>query len=225
MGSRMKTPRNAGRFFHIQTNSKSRLGFRAVRGGIVWFPVSRSATDRATPHPISGTRNGNNCTFNSGTGRTIQSGFQLHSRQSTIFHSNLTFLRPFQQGRTGKSNIILVLGRSLTGNNFFPFQNRRLRSGLQRADFTHSTGHLGTGGVVLVLRDGNGGQDADDRDHDHQFDQSKTLLSFHEYLHVVCIGQTPSPSKAGCMPTFQTPSFRNSRGDFESVPLSPAGNM
>lgn len=36
-----------------------------------------------------------------------------------------------------------------------------------------------TNGVVLVGRQGNCSQDADDRNHDHQFNQGKTFLSFH----------------------------------------------
>src|SRR5690349_4058853 len=40
-------------------------------------------------------------------------------------------------------------------------------------------GHFGTNRVVLVRRDGDGGQDADDRDDDHKFDQRKALLFFH----------------------------------------------
>ncbi len=32
---------------------------------------------------------------------------------------------------------------------------------------------------VLVRRNGDRSQDADDRDHDHQFDQGETFLDFH----------------------------------------------
>ena len=41
--------------------------------------------------------------------------------------------------------------------------------------------HLRTHRVVLVSRDGDRHQDAEDRDHDHQFDQGKALLHL---LHV-----------------------------------------
>ena len=37
--------------------------------------------------------------------------------------------------------------------------------------------HLRAGDVVLIRRQRDGGQDADDRNHDHQFDQGKTLLN------------------------------------------------
>jgi len=40
--------------------------------------------------------------------------------------------------------------------------------------------YLGADGVVLISRQRNRRQNADNRDHDHQFDQGKTLLnSFH----------------------------------------------
>src|SRR5690606_6753730 len=42
--------------------------------------------------------------------------------------------------------------------------------------------NLRADGVVLVGRDGDGHQDAEDRDHDHQFDQGKALL---DLLHGV----------------------------------------
>jgi hypothetical protein len=46
----------------------------------------------------------------------------------------------------------------------------------------HDFRHLRTLGVVLVRGQGHGGQDADDRDHDHQFDQGKAFLelTLHE---------------------------------------------
>ncbi len=40
----------------------------------------------------------------------------------------------------------------------------------------HRLGHLRAGHVVLIRRDRDRGQDADDRNHDHQFDQRETLL-------------------------------------------------
>ena len=52
---------------------------------------------------------------------------------------------------------------------------------LQTAGQLHRLSDLGAGGVVVVGRQGHGGQDTDDRDHDHQFDQSETLLNA---LHV-----------------------------------------
>src|SRR5439155_4738003 len=43
--------------------------------------------------------------------------------------------------------------------------------------------HFGLNRVGLVRRQRNGRQDADDRDHDHQFDQGKTLLdTLHGFL-------------------------------------------
>lgn len=43
-------------------------------------------------------------------------------------------------------------------------------------------GNMGTLGVVLVSRQRDGCQNADDRDDDHQFDQGKTLLSFLNHV-------------------------------------------
>src|SRR5690606_20531471 len=45
------------------------------------------------------------------------------------------------------------------------------QTSLQSGGGSHAFGDLGADGVVLVGRDGHGGQDADDRNHDHQFDK------------------------------------------------------
>jgi hypothetical protein len=53
--------------------------------------------------------------------------------------------------------------------------------GLADAGRVHQLGHFRANGVVLVRRDGDGGQDADDRNDDHQFDKGEALLDFlHE---------------------------------------------
>ena len=53
--------------------------------------------------------------------------------------------------------------------------------------FTICTIHLGTRGVILILRNSNCSQNTDDRHNDHQFDQGKTLLTMihFDFLHVI----------------------------------------
>ncbi len=46
--------------------------------------------------------------------------------------------------------------------------------------------HFGALGVVLISRESHGSQNTDDRNHDHQFDQGKTLL--HGTLHKFLLG-------------------------------------
>src|SRR5690606_35558143 len=89
-------------------------------------------------------------------------------------------------------------------------------------------GNLRTDGVVLIRRQRDGGQDGDDRDDDHQFDQGKALLllHFHSPRAVVWKGtrfpQEPlplagtrvrgfprCPSVAGCVPTSPRPPCRH----------------
>ncbi len=53
---------------------------------------------------------------------------------------------------------------------------------LLAADERNRLGELGFRDVVLIGRDRNGGQDADDRDHDHEFDQGEPLLTVHGFL-------------------------------------------
>jgi hypothetical protein len=56
--------------------------------------------------------------------------------------------------------------------------------------FTEATHGLGTGDIVLILGNGDGGQNADDGDHDHQFDQGKALLlCFHDSFLSGCVEQ------------------------------------
>src|SRR5690606_4739937 len=54
--------------------------------------------------------------------------------------------------------------------------NDRLERGHAAADVGQTSRHLRPGDVVLVGRQRDGGQDGDDRDHDHQFDQGETSL-------------------------------------------------
>jgi len=56
--------------------------------------------------------------------------------------------------------------------------------GLQAAGEVEAFSNLRTGHVVLVGRDGDRGEDADDRDDDHEFDEGETLLdgTLHGYL-------------------------------------------
>ncbi len=70
-------------------------------------------------------------------------------------------------------------------------------SRLDRVQFGHGGRRVRAAGVVAVHRDGDGRQDADDRDHDHQLDQGETLLDLllHEIPPFV-------PSTAPRLPRF-----------------------
>ena len=66
---------------------------------------------------------------------------------------------------------------------------RRSRLGdgeLRRLGHDDDFGHLRTGGIILIRRQRNGGQDGDDRDDDHQFDEREALLDvLHDGSSVV----------------------------------------
>ncbi|MCY1178802.1 hypothetical protein D9M73_191720 [compost metagenome] len=49
----------------------------------------------------------------------------------------------------------------------------------ERGDFGKAGSDFGAGLVLGVHRQGDGRQDADDGDHDHQFDQREAFLTFH----------------------------------------------
>src|SRR4029079_18007471 len=61
-------------------------------------------------------------------------------------------------------------------------------TGLANAGGVHELGHARAHGVVLVRRDGDGSQDADDRDHDHELDQGETSLHVLHSLLLVRSG-------------------------------------
>ncbi|MPN63246.1 hypothetical protein SDC9_211003 [bioreactor metagenome] len=75
---------------------------------------------------------------------------------------------------------------------------------LDRALFGDRSLPLGTGHVVLILRNGDGGEDADDGNHDHQFDQGETLLNASDLtLHVVLLWGWSARMRPGWLYTFK----------------------
>ncbi len=62
---------------------------------------------------------------------------------------------------------------------------------LRRSSHYDNFANFGASGVILISRQGDGGQDADDRNHDHQFDQGKAFLSFHSSLQLLDTAQGP----------------------------------
>ncbi len=82
-----------------------------------------------------------------------------------------TFAAPSVRGWSGGSSQCLVC----LGN-----------SGAARGCSQNHFRHFGALGVVLISRESHGSQNTDDRNHDHQFDQGKTLL--HGTLHKFLLG-------------------------------------
>lgn len=87
----------------------------------------------------------------------------------------------------------------------------------QRGDFQQRRRGFGAGLVVGVHGNGDGRQDADDRDDDHQFDQGDTSLPFHERSSFVIHG-----GAVGACSSFRRPG-RQARSRPEPTPfVTPA---
>ncbi len=132
--------------------------------------------------------------------RCTSAGLYVRSiNQSRSSNANVTDVRiieshgNFTQGSTS-SFIDSDTGYILTGSTIttvLEVESSSCGSQLNLSSSTVSDQSLGrtsevdtltdarTNGVVLVGRQGNCSQDADDRNHDHQFNQGKTFLSFH----------------------------------------------
>ena len=72
---------------------------------------------------------------------------------------------------------------------WFGFVKLFLNSG---ANYVFIFGHLGAHCVGLVGRDGHRGENADNRDHDHQLDQRETLLLSHSGTPMAPLNATPA---------------------------------
>ncbi len=100
-----------------------------------------------------------------------------------------------------------------------PVSNLGFNINLGRRDFRQTRSDLRLSGVILVSRQCDGGQDGNDRNHDHQFDQRKTLLLLHGCpLELLSVRPRATPFgrrvacatcrvvQAGCMPSIRNPS-------------------
>lgn len=179
------------------------------------FSIYGSSTAPATINITSPgqslARNSCGCTVTKSRNDSGLSSQRIQNLRNTgIGWQGLRSLRSTSQ-QTGTRRTRVALTSSSTHSSTTILE-AGLNCSLQGASLCHNPGDLRARNIVLILGNCDCSQNTNDRNYDHQFNQSKTLLCFHEYLHIVCIGQTPSPNKAVCMPTFQSPLFATFAG-------------